>query len=435
MLQKAFLRGASIRSVCEILTVANKDLIYKVQDNYNEVNASNIKTNFILEPFGRNTAAAVASAALKIEEEYGPDAVMLVLAADHLITDQAAFEEAVEQAVKLSLLGKIVTFGIKPHAPETGFGYIEVANNEFVRFVEKPSSREAEEYVNSGRFFWNSGIFCFKASVLIQEMKIYCPDVLCSVKESLNNARLINDDMCARIELRPEEFSSVPDISIDYAVMERSSNIAVVPCDIGWSDIGSWAAFGSLGEPDKDGNIAEGEVSLHDVKNCYIRSESRLVGAVGVDDLIIVDTADALLVTNKNSAQDVKHIYSQLKANNHQTYKLHRTVNRPWGAYTVLEEGDRFKIKRIVVQPGQSLSLQMHYHRSEHWIVVQGAAIVINGDREIFVSANESTYIPAGHKHRLTNPGVVDLILIEVQSGEYLGEDDIVRFEDNYGRV
>jgi mannose-1-phosphate guanylyltransferase len=230
-------------------------------------------------------------------------------------------------------------------------------------------------------------------------------------------------------------FKEVPDDSIDYAVMEKSKNVAVVPCSIGWSDIGSWAALGDLTAPDSQGNRIEGEVILHDVSNCYIQSGHRIVGAVGVKDLVVIDTPDAVLVADRNRAQDVKYLYSRLKAEGHEAHRLHSTVHRPWGTYTVLEEGHRFKIKRIEVKPGASLSLQMHHHRSEHWIVVSGAALVVNGEQELLVNTNESTYIPAGHKHRLQNPGVVDLVMIEVQSGEYLGEDDIVRYEDAYGRV
>jgi len=383
---------------------------------------------------GRNTAAAVAAAALHVRASFGEDALMLVLAADHLIANQAAFAEAVAQAILLASQGLLVTFGIRPDAPETGYGYIEADGNRVINFVEKPSLEGARKYIASGRFFWNSGMFCFTAGSLLREMALHSPDVLSAVQACMDESRVAKGNNFAQIVLNGEYFSKVPDISIDYAVMEKSSSVAVVPCDIGWSDIGSWTAMGELGQPDVNGNTVEGEVLLHGVSNCYIRSKNRLVGAVGVDNLIIVDTADALLVADKSKAQDVKHIFAKLKRQGHDACKLHRTVNRPWGTYTILEEEKSFKIKRIVVKPGQSLSLQMHHHRSEHWVVVSGAARIINGEREIFVSTNESTYIPAGHQHRLVNPGKIDLILIEVQSGEYLGEDDIVRFEDVYGR-
>jgi mannose-1-phosphate guanylyltransferase len=265
-------------------------------------------------------------------------------------------------------------------------------------------------------------------------MEQHCPKVLTAVRTCLSQSQSLEGREYAQVELDALSFGDAPDESIDYALMEKSANVAVVPCSIGWSDIGSWKALGDLTLPDGNGNRVEGEVVLHDVKDCYIRGEDRIVGAVGVHNLIIIDTPDALLVADRDHAQDVKFMYTTLKDKGHDAYKLHRTVYRPWGTYTVLEEGYRFKIKRIVVKPGASLSLQMHYHRSEHWIVVSGMAKVMNGNHEILIRSNESTYIPAGHKHRLENPGVVDVVLIEVQSGEYLGEDDIVRFDDQYGR-
>jgi mannose-1-phosphate guanylyltransferase len=278
-------------------------------------------------------------------------------------------------------------------------------------------------------------MFCFKAATMLEEMQAHCPGILESVRACLAESRCAAGVGFTQCELNSELFEDVPEDSIDYAVMEKSGRVAVVPCDIGWSDIGSWSALGDLTEADGEGNRVEGEALLHNVVNCSIRSSERIVGAVGVRDLIIVDTPDALLVASKACAQDVKHLYAELKARGHDAYKLHRTVHRPWGTYTVLEEGNRYKIKRIEVKPGASLSLQMHHHRSEHWIVVSGMARVVNGENEFFVAANESTYIPAGHRHRLENPGVVSLVMIEVQSGEYLGEDDIVRFECTYGRA
>lgn len=434
LLQKAFLRGAQLQGTAEVLVVSNRELLFKMKDEFREIDQGLTPLSYILEPFGRNTAAAVASAALRVARTHGDGAVMLVLAADHLITDQDAFATAVSKAMTLAEGGKLVTFGIQPDAPETGYGYIEADGNQVLRFVEKPSLEVAKDYLVSGRFLWNSGMFCFTAGSILAELQAHCPEVLRGVQTCLDQSPQAEGKGFAQIELEADSFAAVPDISIDYAVMEKSSHVAVVPCHIGWSDIGSWTALGDLGKPDAAGNCIEGDVLLHNVSNCFIKSDERLVGAVGVDNLVIVDTPDALLVADKSHVQDVKHIYAGLKAQGHQAYKLHRTVHRPWGTYTVLEEGDRFKIKRIVVKPGASLSLQMHHHRSEHWIVVRGAARIINGDKDIFVSTNESTYIPAGHKHRLENPGVIDLVLIEVQSGEYLGEDDIVRFQDNYGR-
>ncbi|MFT4436966.1 mannose-1-phosphate guanylyltransferase/mannose-6-phosphate isomerase [Caballeronia sp. 15715] len=435
LLQKAFLRGAQLSGLTEILTVTNRELLFATQDEFREVNSTGIPVSFVLEPCGRNTAAAIAIAALQVAEKHGPDALMLVLAADHVIADQPAFEEAVRKASQLAASGKLVTFGIHPDSPETGYGYIEAEGNTVIRFVEKPSIKVAREYVESGRFLWNSGMFCFAAGAMLAQMKLHCPDILDATAACARQSRSAEGKGFNQLELDADTFKLVPDLSIDYAVMEKSDQIAVVPCNVGWSDIGSWTALGNLDEPDANGNRIQGDVLLHNTHNCIIRSNERLMGAVGVDDLILIDTPDAVLVAHKSSAQDVKQIYSQLKSNGHEAYRLHRTVHRPWGTYTVLEEGNGFKIKRIEVKPGASLSLQMHHHRSEHWIVVRGMAKVVNGDAELLINTNESTYIPAGHRHRLENPGILNLVMIEVQSGPYLGEDDIVRFQDVYGRA
>jgi mannose-1-phosphate guanylyltransferase/mannose-6-phosphate isomerase len=437
LLQKAWLRGVAQPDVVETLTVTNRELFFKTEDEYREVAGTryqDLANSFILEPFGRNTAPAIAAAALHVAASHGEDALLLVLAADHLITDQPAFAQAVAQAMRLAAQGKLVTFGIQPEAPETGYGYIEANGNTVVRFVEKPSLEKAREYVASGNYLWNSGMFCFSAGTMLREMLLHCPGILEATRACLEQSRRVQGKSHTQIELEPETFGRVPDDSIDYAVMEKSKNVAVVPCNIGWSDIGSWNALGELTAADDQGNRIAGEVMLHDVSNCYIQSKQRIVAAIGIDNLVIIDTPDAVLVADRSRVQDVKLLYARLKAQGHETHKLHTTVHRPWGTYTVLEEGPRFKIKRIVVKPAGRLSLQMHHHRSEHWVVVNGMAKVVNGDREFFVNTDESTYIPAGHKHRLENPGVVDLVMIEVQSGEYLGEDDIVRFEDIYGR-
>ena len=435
LLQKAFLRGATLPGVTEVLTVTNRELFFKTQDEFREVNKAQLATSFILEPFGRNTAAAIAAAALHAVEAHGDDALLLVLAADHLIADQEAFANAVAQAAVLAQQGKLVTFGIQPDAPETGYGYIEAEGNQVLRFVEKPSLEKAREYLDSGRFLWNSGMFCFQAGTMLKAMQQHCPDILAATQLCIAQSRRAEGKDLIELELDSASFAKVPDDSIDYAVMEQSDQIAVVPCTIGWSDIGSWTALGDLSAADSDGNRINGEALLHDVSNCYIQSDNRVIGAVGVDNLIIVDTPDALLVADKARAQDVKHLYKTLKTNGHDAHKHHLTVHRPWGTYTVLEEDPSFKIKRIEVKPGASLSLQMHHHRSEHWIVVSGMARVVNGENELFVNTNESTYIPAGHKHRLENPGILNLVMIEVQSGQYLGEDDIVRFKDAYDRA
>ena len=419
----------------EVLTITNRELFFKTNDEFREVNAARVPTSFVLEPFGRGTAAAVASAALQVEHSHGRDALLLILPADHLIADQAAFAGAVAEAATLASQGRLVTFGIRPETPETGYGYMEAEGSEVVRFVEKPSLETARQYVASGRFLWNSGMFLFSAGTLIDEMNLHCPDILEAVRTCLAASRVARSDGLTQVELDPATFAAVRDDSIDYALMEKSRRVAVVPCAMGWSDIGSWSAIGDLAKSDGLPNQVEGKAILHDVKGCYIRSSDRVVGAVGIENLVIIDTPDALLVASKSRAQDVKHIYSQLKAEGNETHKVHRTVHRPWGTYTVLEEGPRFKIKRIEVRPGASLSLQMHHHRNEHWVVVSGTATVVNGERNLTINTNESTYIPAGNKHRLENKTSIPLCIIEVQSGSYLGEDDIVRFDDQYGRA
>jgi mannose-1-phosphate guanylyltransferase/mannose-6-phosphate isomerase len=433
LLQKAFLRAAALPGVAEVLTVTNAELYFKTRDEYREVDRE-VATSFVLEPFGRGTAAAVACAALRVAEAHGREALLLVLPADHLIEDTAAFAKAVARAGTLAAAGRLVTFGIQPTAPETGYGYIEAEAERVLRFVEKPALEKAREYVASGRFFWNSGMFCFAAGTVIAEMERHCPAIVAAARECLERSRAGSRD-ADRVELDAESFARVPEDSIDYALMEKSPSVSVVPCDIGWSDIGAWPAIGALTPADRDGNRVEGQSVLHDVHDSFIRSEHRLVGAVGLSNVVIVDTPDALLVADASRAQDVKHLYARLKEQGHEAHRLHRTVHRPWGTYTVLEEGPGFKIKRIEVKPGASLSLQMHQHRSEHWIVVSGTAHVVNGERELTVATNESTFIPPRNKHRLANPHNVELVIIEVQSGPYLGEDDIVRFDDQYGRV
>ena len=434
LLQKAFLRAMGLQGVDGLTIVTNRDFFFKTEDEFREVCESKASVSYILEPFGRNTAPAIAAAALKAFEEHGADAVLLVLAADHLISNESAFQQAVTQATELAVRGKLVTFGIQPHSPETGFGYIEAQGNTVLRFVEKPTLARAEEYIASGRFLWNSGMFCFTAGTLLNEMRQHCPEMVSSLELCIKQSRAAKGEGFKQLELDGETFKEVPDDSIDYALMEKSTKVAVVPCDIGWSDIGSWLALGDLQTPDENGNRIQGEAETHNTHNCTIHSQDRMVGAVGVSDLVIIDTPDALLVANKTNAQDIKHIYTSLKLKGHDAHKLHQTVHRPWGTYSVLEEGAGFKIKRIEVKPGASLSLQMHNHRSEHWVVVAGVAKVINGESEIDIQVNESTFIPAGHQHRLTNPGKDSCVLIEVQTGAYLGEDDIVRLQDNYGR-
>lgn len=418
----------------EVLTVTNRDYYFMSRD---EQDAAGVNGGFILEPFGRNTAPAVAIAAHAVQQQYGDDGLMLVLAADHLIQDQSAFNDAVAQAVALAQDDYLVTFGLVPTAPETGFGYIQQgaplgAGFRVQRFVEKPDQATAVSYLASGDFLWNSGMFCFKAGRFLAELAQHAPQIATAVTACWAGMQAPkNPDV---LEIPADLFATVPDLSVDYAVMERSDRVAVVPGDFGWSDIGSWNAVRDLVAPDAAGNRVVGEAILVDSHNTFVQGSDRLVAAVGTQDLMVVDTPDALLILNPDKAQDVKQVVSRLKKTDSEIHRLHKTVVRPWGTYTVLEDSSHFKIKRIEVKPGQSLSLQMHHHRSEHWVVVSGVAKVTNGDQEILVRRNESTYIPAGQKHRLENPGTLPCVMIEVQCGDYLGEDDIVRFEDSYGR-
>ncbi|MCT8990326.1 mannose-1-phosphate guanylyltransferase/mannose-6-phosphate isomerase [Chelativorans sp. SCAU2101] len=434
LIGRTYARAAALPGVERIFTVTNRELLFLTSDIYAERGGPSPENAFLLEPFGRDTAAAVALAANHAAETLGADAVLLVLPSDHLIRDEAAFAAAVERAAELAADGRIVTFGIRPERPETGYGYIEADGEEVRRFIEKPDKKRAAEYVASGNTYWNSGMFCFSAGTMLKAMETHCRDILAGVRAALQAARRLEADGRTVIEVDAKEFEAVPAISIDYAVMEKVDNAACVPVDCGWSDVGSWAAISELVEADASGNRLTGEALIEASRNCFVHSEDRLVGLVGVSDLLVVDTPDALLVAHKDKAQEVKRLYNRLKEGKHDAAKLHRTAHRPWGTYTVLEEGDRFKIKRIVVKPGATLSLQAHHHRSEHWVVVSGTALVVNGDEEILLTTNQSTYIPCGYKHRLANPGILPLVLIEVQSGDYLGEDDIVRFDDVYGR-
>lgn len=441
LLQKTFSRASALPDVERILTVTNRDVYFRTVDEYRQLNQAGMALDFILEPFGRNTAPAIAAAALHCANLYGESAVLLVLPADHLISDLPAFERAVAEARNLAQQGWLTTFGLVPSYAETGFGYIEkgpplgTQGYKVQRFVEKPDAATAQGYLEGGQHLWNAGMFCMRVDAILAELDRHVPDLLASVQHCLQHSPSKQGEGERLLELDPQTFENVADISIDYAVMETSGQVAVLPADLGWSDIGCWQAVRNLKEADLQGNQCNGEVVLHDVSNCYIDSPRRLVGAVGLDNLIIIDTPDALLIADAARSQEVKVIAEQLKHQGHEAYRQHRTVSRPWGMYTVLEEGPRFKIKRIVVRPHASLSLQMHHHRSEHWIVVSGTACVTNGDDEFLLHSNESTFIKPGRVHRLTNPGVIDLVMIEVQSGEYMGEDDIVRFTDIYGRA
>jgi mannose-1-phosphate guanylyltransferase/mannose-6-phosphate isomerase len=391
----------------------------------------------VLEPLARNTAPAIALGALQALQQH-PDALLLVLPADHLIGDTQAFVDAVKLAVPLAVQEWLVTFGIRPDRAETGFGYIRRAEGigsdgfRVAQFVEKPDLVTAESYLADGGYDWNSGMFLFKASRYLEELEMHAPTMLAAVREA--HARASVDLDFVRID--SDDFARVPDRSIDYAVMEKTNRAAVIPVSCGWSDIGSWSALWMTGDQDADGNVCEGDTLAIDTRNSLLRSHDRhLLATVGVDDLIVVTTPDATLVAHRDAAQDVKKIVEQLKAAGRSEHSLHRVVHRPWGSYDSLESGERFQVKRIQVKPGASLSLQKHHHRAEHWIVVSGTAEVTCDDKVFLLGENQSTYIPLGSKHRLRNPGKVALELIEVQSGSYLGEDDIVRFDDVYGRA
>jgi len=390
----------------------------------------------ILEPLARNTAPAIALAALEASRN-GADPVLLVLAADHYIKDEEAFREAVRLGAQHAEAGRLVTFGIRPSRAETGFGYIHcgapVSPGGFAigGFREKPAPDVAEQYVHDGSFLWNSGIFMFRASVLIAEMRRLRPDILQACQEAWRQA----EEDAYFLHVAAEAFARCDDESVDYAVMEHTQSGIVLPLDAGWDDLGSWAAIWGISPQDAQGNNTQGDVMIFDAHNTLVRSQHRLVAAVGVDDLIIVETKDAVLVAHRDKCQQVKQIVQRLQAEDREEYASHPLVSRPWGHYDTVDRGERYQVKRITVLPGECLSLQLHYHRAEHWIVVSGTAKVVCGEKETILTENQSTYIPLGVKHSLSNPGKVPLELIEVQSGSYLGEDDIVRFEDRYGRV
>lgn len=434
LIGRTFDRAASIEGVNQICTVTNQDHFFLASDCYAEQNIDGIKNHFLLEPFGRNTAPAIAAATLYLQRIEGDDCIILILPADHMIDGTVTLHKAFEKAFDAASQGNIVTFGINPSSPETGYGYIEMDGEAFARFVEKPDLEAAEAYVSSGSHFWNSGMFCFSASTMVAAMEAHCPDLLNAVKSCLSESSEFKSQAGTSMRLEAESFALAPDISIDYAVMEKAANMACITTDCGWSDIGSWLAFSELFPLDEHNNRKTGEVVSVKASDCIVDAKTRFVGLVGVKDLMVIDTPDALLVADKSHAQDVKDVFQALSAFGHEAANLHRTVHRPWGTYTILEEGERFKIKRIMVKPGARLSLQAHHHRSEHWVVVAGTAKVVNGEEEIQLATNQSTYIPCGFKHRLENPGILPLVLIEVQTGDYLGEDDIVRFEDVYGR-
>ncbi len=435
LLQQAALRVAGAPGFAQPLVIANEEHRFIIAEQLREIDIA--AQGLLLEPVGRNTAPAACIAALLLAEAE-PGALMLLMPSDHTIEDRAAFLAAIEHAAIAARTGRLVTFGIRPERAETGYGYIErgdaLAGAEgafaVARFVEKPDAATAERYAASGDFFWNSGIFLFPAALYLSELERLRPDMLAVCRTALAAARR-DDDF---IRLDKAAFTDCPADSIDYAVMEHTEHAAVVPVTMGWSDLGSWDALWDMAEKDTSGNALSGNVIAEDAKNCYLRSESGLVAALGVEDLIVVATDDAVMLAPRSRAQDVRRLVARLVKEKRGEADALPRVHRPWGSYETLHAGHRVQVKHILVKPGRKLSLQMHHHRAEHWVVVQGTARIRRGDEEIMLTEDQSTYIPLGTAHRLENPGKIPLHLIEVQSGAYLGEDDIVRFDDDYGR-
>ena len=411
------------------ITICNEEHRFLVAEQLREIDGLG---SVILEPIGKNTAPAIALAAFHSIEE---DPMLLVLAADHVIEDESAFVKAVTEAIPLAESGKLVAFGVVPQNPHTGYGYIKRGDEygagfEVEKFVEKPSLHVAHKYVTSGDYYWNSGMFLFKASRYLEELNKFRPDIYDICKASSEAAAFDLDFL----RINKEKFETCPSDSVDYAVMEKTTDAVVVPMDAGWSDVGSWSSLWDISNKDKNGNVRFGDVILHDSKDCYVRADNKLVTLVGVDGLVIIDTKDALMVAHKDVVQDAKVIAQKLKADERSEWKLHREVYRPWGKYDSVDSGNGYQVKRLTVNPGAKLSVQMHNHRSEHWVVVSGRARVHYGDKVHDLGVNESTYHGKGTVHALENPCDTHLELIEVQVGSYLGEDDIVRFEDKYGR-
>jgi len=435
MLQQTVMRTADINDIGSSIVVCNEEHRFIVGEQLQQVGAKDVQ--ILLEPEGRNTAPAIALAAFSIATQ-DPNEVMLVMPADHIIADLDQFRRSVNQAKALAEEGSLVTFGIVPQNPETGYGYIKAGpaiggfGFDVADFKEKPDFEKAQKYINSGDYYWNGGIFVFKASEYLNELKRFEPEVFDAAQKAILESRPDLDFV--RVNL--EAFSQSPSISIDYAVMERTDKAKMVPLDAGWSDVGSWSALWDVSEKDENGNAISGDVIAVDTKNSHIYSESKLVSVVGVDNLVVVETDDAVLVSDREHSQNVKAIVSRLESLERTQTRHHRKVYRPWGWYDSIDTGDRFQVKRIQVKPGARLSVQMHNHRAEHWVVVRGTAEVLNGDETMLLNENQSTYIPIGATHALRNPSESQVLeIIEVQSGSYLGEDDIVRFEDNYGRA
>lgn len=435
MLQETVLRQTGLPAVGQPLFVCNNEHRFLVAEQVRDLGIDPLA--IILEPVGRNTAPAAAVAALVLLER-DPEAKMLLLPADHLIRDVPAYQEAVRAGLAAVEHHRLVTFGIVPKGPETGYGYIQRTTTEatagafqVARFVEKPDLARAKEFVASGEYLWNSGMFLFSPSQYLDELRRFRPDIVDACRRALERSSRDLDFL----RLDAEAFSECPSDSIDYAVMERTSDGVVVPADMGWNDIGAWSALWDVAEKDDAGNVTRGDVYLDGAENCYVRAESRMVATIGLRDVMVVETADAVLVADRSRAQDVKKVVDKLKSDGRTEHEFHTRVFRPWGWYEGVDMGGRFQVKRIMVKPGERLSLQMHHHRAEHWIVVSGTARVTCGEDVRLLGENESTYIPLGTTHRLENPGKIPLHIVEVQSGSYLGEDDIVRFDDVYKRA
>ena len=436
--EKTFRRAVAIAGENPVLTVTSRDYYFYTRDLYNSMVGEEHPHPFLLEPIGRNTAPAIAMAAIYLGHKLGPQTTMLVMPADHLIRDEEQFRLAVDEASSLAGRDYLVTFGIHPTQPETGYGYIRkggrIPNSsgfDVAAFVEKPDEKTAHKYVASGDYEWNSGMFCFTAGAFLAALEKHAPEIHRCASSCWDGI----DPFRQPLEIPAELFAACPSVSIDYAVMEKADNCAVVSGVFGWSDIGSWKAISELYESDESGNRVLGKAVLVHSRDCFVQSDKRLVAVVGVNDLVVVDTGDAVLVAHREHAQNVKEVVRQLVDLEHDAVDHHQTVYRPWGWYSILEDAEDCKVKRLVVKPGQVLSLQKHEKRSEHWTVIRGEAKVRLGDKEFLLQANQSTYIPAGTLHRLENPGIEDVHLIEVQTGSYFGEDDIVRYEDIYGRV
>lgn len=428
LLQQTVTRLNGLDGIADPVFVCNEEHRFLIAEQVRQIDAR--FDSIVLEPAGRNTCPAVTLAALVLKRK-GVDPLMLVMPADHVIANAAAFCAAVATAAPIALSDKLVTFGIVPTEPATGYGYIRRGvGNTVAQFVEKPDRATAERYLASKEFLWNSGIFLMKASTWLAELKRFAPDILERCEAAFAGSRS-DGDFC-RIDR--EEFLKCRSDSIDYAVMEKTDRAAVVPLDAGWSDVGAWSALWDVSERDPNRNVVRGDVCTHDTKDSLVIAQHRLVATVGVKNVIVVETSDAVLVVDKDRAQDVKHIVESLRAQKRDEHIAHRRVYRPWGYYEGVDAGERFQVKRLMVKPGAALSLQMHHHRAEHWVVVKGTARVTRGEEVFILTENQSTYIPTGVKHRLENPGAIPLEVVEVQSGSYLGEDDIVRYEDRYNR-